>query len=107
MSYESLSAERDGAVGIVTLNRPERRNALPEAGFDEFAEALGFAHQLASGPTMAIRLTKQAVYQSLTTDLPGVLELEEANQAICLHSEDGREGPRAFREKRVPVFTGR
>lgn len=40
MSYEFMLVERDGDVGIVTLNRPERMNALNNQMSEEFNEAV-------------------------------------------------------------------
>ncbi|MGD9762320.1 MAG: enoyl-CoA hydratase [Candidatus Binatia bacterium] len=40
MSYEHISVARDGAVATITMNRPERRNALSEAHMGELIDAL-------------------------------------------------------------------
>ena len=40
MRYETIRAERDGDVLIVTLNRPERLNAAPPVMFDEIGAAI-------------------------------------------------------------------
>ncbi len=40
MSYETLGVERAGAVAIVTINRPEKRNALNAAVRRELVEAI-------------------------------------------------------------------
>lgn len=39
--YQTIRAERDGDVLILTLNRPERLNAAPPAMFDEIRAAVG------------------------------------------------------------------
>jgi len=41
MTYETLLIETDGAVGIITLNRPEALNALSRKLCDEVADQLG------------------------------------------------------------------
>jgi enoyl-CoA hydratase/carnithine racemase len=41
MGYESLCFETDGSVAVVTLNRPERRNALSLALMRELLDCLG------------------------------------------------------------------
>ena len=38
--YETLVMERDGAVGILTINRPEKRNALSTQVRNELVAAL-------------------------------------------------------------------
>jgi enoyl-CoA hydratase len=40
MSYEYVLSERDGPVGVVTLNRPRQLNALSSAVLNELADAL-------------------------------------------------------------------
>jgi enoyl-CoA hydratase len=40
MSYEFVITERDGAVGIVTINRPRQLNALSSAVLTELVDAL-------------------------------------------------------------------
>ncbi|MFQ5946381.1 MAG: enoyl-CoA hydratase-related protein, partial [Anaerolineae bacterium] len=40
MNQANILVERDGAVGIVTLNRPEVLNALDQASMEELASAL-------------------------------------------------------------------
>ena len=40
MDYENLILERDGQIALVTLNRPEKRNALNDQTMDELGDAL-------------------------------------------------------------------
>lgn len=40
MSYETIKVERDGPLLTITLNRPERLNAMPPAMADEIGAAL-------------------------------------------------------------------
>jgi enoyl-CoA hydratase len=40
MAYEFVLSERDGPIGIVTLNRPQQRNALSSAVVAELVDAL-------------------------------------------------------------------
>ena len=66
-----------------------------------------FAAKIAAGPSVAIELTKRAVYRGLVTDFLSQLYFENYAQNICFMTEDFREGVRAFREKRKQRFEGR
>lgn len=69
-------------------------------------ETYKWARKLADGPSVAIRLTKRAVYQSIRTDLNTHLDLISSHMAVVTATEDHREAVEAFREKRNPNFRG-
>jgi enoyl-CoA hydratase/carnithine racemase len=60
----------------------------------------------ANGP-LAVRVTKELAWRGLETSLEEALRLYSALGALVRASEDAREGPRAFAEKRQPQFKGR
>ena len=62
------------------------------------------AGRIARGPSLAIRTTKRAVYQSLDSSLPQMLDYELDAQLQCFRSGDAAEGIQAFVAKRSPVF---
>ena len=64
------------------------------------------AERLCAAPPIALAAAKQAVYASQAADLDEMLRYETEAQLRCFESEDGREGVRAFIEKREPTFTG-
>jgi len=75
------------------------------------AELLPTADQLAAricanGP-LAIRVTKELAWRGQEMSLEEALRLYSALGALVRASEDAREGPRAFAEKRQPQFKGR
>jgi enoyl-CoA hydratase/carnithine racemase len=45
VSYETITYERRGAVGLITLNRPDRLNAWTPQMASEQADAIGIANQ--------------------------------------------------------------
>jgi len=65
------------------------------------------ARKIATGPPVAIRLARRALYHNAECDLRQALEFETFAQNVCQETEDAREGIRAFVEKRAPVFRGR
>jgi 2-(1,2-epoxy-1,2-dihydrophenyl)acetyl-CoA isomerase len=66
-----------------------------------------WARRLADGPTASIGLTKQAVYQGWDRDTDAAYWQQGSAVAESQHLEDLAEGVAAFKEKRVPRFSGR
>jgi 2-(1,2-epoxy-1,2-dihydrophenyl)acetyl-CoA isomerase len=71
------------------------------------AETRKLAERLRDGAAVSIAAAKHAVYASEHDNLDRMLQYEVEAQIRCFESEDGREGVRAFLEKRPPTFTGR
>lgn len=69
--------------------------------------AHAYAARLAAMPTLALGLTKRAVYRATRATLADALEYEAQLQHRAAASEDHVEGVTAFLEKRDPAFTGR
>ena len=65
------------------------------------------AQRIARGPAVAVQLAKRLVYRGLGGDVQEALEAAGQAMAIVQSTEDAREGPRAFVEKREPQFKGR
>ena len=70
-------------------------------------ETVAYAKALARGPRVAIELSKRLLYNSLNTDLNSSLDAAQLSISLLFATEDAREGPRAFLEKREPQFKGR
>ena len=75
------------------------------ADSDTEPAALALGATLAAGPPLALSRIKQAVHGS-ATELRAALERERDGQLALLASADGKEGVRAFLERRSPVFRG-
>jgi enoyl-CoA hydratase/carnithine racemase len=69
------------------------------------AETRKLAERLRDAPPIAIASAKQAVYMGQHEDLETMLRNEVEGQVRCFESKDGKEGVRAFLEKRAPRFT--
>ncbi len=70
-------------------------------------EACGLAASLATAPTYALSLIKEALNASASNALDAQLDLERDLQRKAGRSPDYAEGVRAFMEKRPPRFTGK
>ncbi len=67
---------------------------------------LEFAQQLARGPATAIQLSKKLVYRSQDMPFDEHLDMAQMAMFVAQTTEDAKEGPRAFVEKREPEFKG-
>ena len=70
-------------------------------------KALEIAGRMARWSSVSLRLAKQAVDAAYEMPLRAGLEHEKELFLAAFASEDGREGVRAFVEKRTPEFKGR
>lgn len=91
----AAEAHRIGLVGAV----------VPQADLLSYSRAW-LAKALANAP-LALGLVMEAVDVGLDTGLEAGLRFEAAAFALCAATGDGREGTRAFLEKRRPVFAGK
>lgn len=70
-------------------------------------EVLKTAKAIAAKGKVALRAAKQAINNGINADLTTGCGIELDAFALCMASEDAREGTAAFLEKRKPVFKGR
>jgi enoyl-CoA hydratase len=70
-------------------------------------EAKKIASEIASKPPISIRAAKEAILRAQDTTLEVGLDFERKAFYTLFATEDGKEGMKAFLEKRKPVFKGR
>jgi 2-(1,2-epoxy-1,2-dihydrophenyl)acetyl-CoA isomerase len=69
-------------------------------------ETLAWAAELADKAPLALQHAKAAVNFAMDSSLADTIDREADLQHLCVHSEDAKEGVRAFREKRPARFKG-
>lgn len=98
VTADPIDARRAYEVGLV--NR-----VVPGPELRDVAQAM--ARRIAGNAPLSVRAGKALVYASAELGWAAALERgDELYEPVYL-SEDGQEGPRAFREKRVPQWRGR
>jgi enoyl-CoA hydratase/carnithine racemase len=93
-----ISAQEAERIGLV--NR-----VVPHDQLLPFVNEL--AARIAKNPPGVLRLAKESIYRSMTSDLETAFARESDVQMECFNSEDFLEGLTAFLEKRQPEFKGR
>jgi enoyl-CoA hydratase/carnithine racemase len=71
------------------------------------ATAEKWANQILEVAPLSARASKQMAYQGLGTSVELAFDRKYSEEAKFLASDDRREGPLAFAEKRKPNWTGR
>lgn len=87
-------------LGHGLLNR-----VLPGPGV--LPAAMDMARRIAANGPVSVSEIKRAVYQSVGRPLEDGYRIETESMDRVMATEDAREGPRAFMQRRRPVFTGR
>ena len=70
-------------------------------------KALEYARRITANGPFAVRKTKESVLRGLATNMSEAYKIESAIAGEVFSSEDAKEGPAAFAEKRPPRWTGR
>jgi enoyl-CoA hydratase len=74
---------------------------------DVMDRALDYARRITANGPFAVRKTKESVLTGLAVDMKEAYRIESSLSAEVFSSEDAVEGPRAFAEKRPPVWKNR
>ncbi|MGW6032719.1 crotonase/enoyl-CoA hydratase family protein [Gordonia terrae] len=98
LTAQPISAELAHTHGLV--------NHVVPAG-DARARALDLARAIARNAPAALEATRMLIHRSVDLDEPAFWELQQPLIDTIFTSEDAKEGPRAFAEKRPPTWTGK
>jgi enoyl-CoA hydratase len=98
LTGEQIPAERALQMGLIS-------KIVPRAQLE--AEALRYAHIIEEAGPLAVQAVKRSVLESRNLSHEKALEREMELGVPVSMSEDCREGTKAFKEKRKPVFKGR
>src|SRR5437773_1501069 len=94
LTAERFPAERALELGLI--NEIVNRDQL-------MARAREWADRITVNAPLAVRATKESVLRGLSLDLEEAYKLEQEISSKVFQTEDAKEGPKAFAEKRPPV----
>jgi enoyl-CoA hydratase len=95
---DQVSAQRAYEMGLV--NEVCRPADLMERAYD-------YAHRITANGPLAVRKTKESALRGLATDMKEAFRIESEISGEVFSSEDAKEGPKAFAEKRAPNWQNR
>jgi enoyl-CoA hydratase len=99
LTAEAFPARRALELGLLNEVVATEEELMPAAM--RWAERI-----LANGP-LAVRATKESVIRGLSGTLRDAYKVENELSSVVFASEDAKEGPRAFAEKRPPRWQNR
>lgn len=98
LTAEAFPAKRALELGLLNeVVEPERLAEVARRWADRI---------LANGP-LAVRATKESVVRGMSGTLRDAYKIEQELSQVVFGSEDAKEGPKAFTEKRDPVWQNR
>jgi enoyl-CoA hydratase len=95
---EHLSAQEAHRIGLIN-------DVVPADQLMPRAEEL--AYKIAANGPVAVRKIKETVLRGLSVSPEEGFQIENETSQIVMQTEDAKEGPRAFIEKRKPRYAGR
>lgn len=97
LTGRTVSAHEALAMGLVEYVVPAK---------ELLAKAIQLAEQMAANAPIAVRSAKAAVHRGADLTLADGLRLEQDLASFLYTTDDAKEGPTAFLEKRAPVWKG-
>jgi len=98
LTAERFPAERALELGLINeiINRDQLMDRAHE-----------WAERITVNAPLAVQATKESVIRGLGLDLEEAYKLEQEISSKVFQTEDAKEGPKAFAEKRPPVWQGK
>ena len=93
-----IDADRAYEMGL--LNAVVPREELLDAAY-------AYARRITANAPLAVQATKQSVWEGLGMSLKDAYRNESAISSAIFQTEDAKEGPKAFAEKRTPNWQGK
>ena len=109
-------AEQDTAMEMLLVARPTSAERALQLGLiNEVCEreelmdvAMSWAEEICKNAPLSVQATKKSALRSIAVaTLEEAYAIEDALSNEVFQTEDAKEGPRAFFEKRDPVWQGR
>jgi enoyl-CoA hydratase len=98
LTAEAFPATRALELGLIN------EIVEPEVLMDR---ALEWAHRITANAPLAVQATKESVLRGLAGTLDDAYGIEQQLSSGIFATEDAKEGPKAFKEKREPNWQGR
>jgi enoyl-CoA hydratase len=98
LTAERFPAERALELGLINEIVP--REQLMDKAHD-------WARRITANAPLAVQATKESVMRGLGLELEEAYKLEQEISSKVFQTEDAKEGPKAFAEKRPPVWQGK
>jgi enoyl-CoA hydratase len=95
---DDITAQRAYDVGLVNHVVPDGQAAM---------KASEIADRIAANGPLAVKALVATLRETESVPEAEAYEIEQRHGRVVMASEDAKEGPRAFLEKRPPVFQGR
>jgi len=99
MTGKRIDAAEAQRIGILNRVVPDADALMPAC--------LELAEQIGQNAPLAVQAVKEAAYRGRQTTLAEGLRIEGFESGLISNTEDAKEGPLAFAEKRPPKWTGR
>jgi enoyl-CoA hydratase len=98
LTAERFPAERALDLGLINEIVPEK---------ELLERAHEWARRINANAPLAVQATKESVMRGLALNLDDAYDVESEMSKRIFKTEDAKEGPKAFAEKRPPVWTSK